>query len=205
MPFETSLSPFVNHNRYYSAVSPELKDYSSVDANHPLSSDDVCEDSKTLQDADDNSNTEEDAKLTDDHRKFLILSRNFYPDDNCQNQISVTSSYQPYNTAKLYNPYPTRIQDLPVNPYSSGAEDGPGSGKNPEFGAPEFGTCSEDKLKNDCDDQEHKMFTQDEETSDPYLQKPIYPWMVDSRHNTKSRQPQMYEGNKDHLNHFLGK
>nr|CAA06645.1 hox3 [Cupiennius salei] len=206
MPFETSLSPYVNHNRYFSAVSPALvsKDYASVDANHPLSTDDVCDDSKTVLDPDDNSNTEDDVKLPEEQQKFLILSRNFYPEESCPNPIPVTSSYTAYNPSKLYNPYPTRIQELSVSPFSSGTGECPRSGKSPEFGAPNFGTFAEDKPKNDCDDREHKMFNQDEETSDPYLQKPIYPWMVDSRHNTKSRQQQMYDRNKEHLNHFLG-
>lgn len=206
MPFETSLSPYVNHNRCYSAVSPALvpKDYASVDANHPLSSDDVSKVSKNILDADDNSNTEDEVKLSEDQQKFLILSRNFYPEENYPDQLPVASSYPGYNPAKLYNPYQGRIQELPVSPYSSGTGDFPRPGKSPDFGTSDFGNYSEDKPKNDCDEQENKMFTQDEESSDPYLQKPIYSWMVDSRHNTKSRQQHMYDGNKEHLSTFLG-
>lgn len=205
MPFETSLSPYANHNRYYS-VSPALitKDYTSVDTNHPLSSDDICENSKNLLDADEDSN--EDAKLSEDQQKFLILQRNFYPEENCSNQVPITSSYQTYSPGKLFNSYPVRIQEQTVSSFSSGTGDCPLSGKSPEFGSLEFENFSEDKPKNDCDEQERKMFTQDEDVSDPYLQKPIYPWMVDSRHNTKTRQQQiMQDGNKEHLNPFLGK
>lgn len=205
MPFETSLSPYANHNRCYSAVSPALvpKDYTSVEVNHPLSSDDVCEDSKNILNADENSNVEEDVKLSEEQQKFLIASRNYYQEENCPNPIPVALSYPAFNPAKLYNPYPGRIHDLSVSPFSTGTKDCLQSGKNHEFGGTDFESYSEDKPKNDCDDQEQKMFTQDEDTNESYLQKPIYPWMVDSRHNTKSRQP-MYDGNKEHLNHFLG-
>lgn len=207
MPFETSLSPYANHNRYYSAVSPALvsKDYASVDVTHPLSSDDICEDSKIILEADENSNPDKDVKEFDDQQKFLILSRSFYQEGNCSDQIPITSSYPTYSSPKLFNSYSTRTQELSVSPFSTGNEDCPRSGKSPQFGSSDFGSFSEDKPKNDCDEQEYKMFAQDEDTSDPYLQKPIYPWMVDSRHNTKSRQQQMmYEGNKEHINPFLG-
>ncbi|KAF8785619.1 Homeobox protein Hox-A3 like protein [Argiope bruennichi] len=205
MPFETTLSPYVNKNSCYTSISPALvsKDYNgggAVEINHPQNREDVGENSQNALEVDDN---EDESKLEDEQDKLLILSRNFYPEANCPVQIPTSL---PLNTGKLFNPYQGRVQSLSMSPFSSHCEEeSPRSGKSPSFESSHYVDYRDEKLKDPiCEDQEQKLFIPVEESNDVFTNKPIYPWMVDSRHNTKNRQQQVYDAEKEQFTQFMG-
>ncbi|CAL1261381.1 unnamed protein product [Larinioides sclopetarius] len=205
MPFETTLSPYVNKNSCYTSISPALvsKDYNgggAVEINHPQNREDMGENSQNTLDLDDK---EDESKLEDEQDKLLILSQNFYPEANCPVQIPTSL---PLNTGKIFNPYQGRVQSLSMSPFSSHCEDeSPRSGKSPSFESSHYVDYRDEKLKDPiCEDQEQKLFIPAEESSDVFTNKPIYPWMVDSRHNTKNRQQHVYDAEKEQFNQFMG-
>ncbi|XP_035228604.1 homeotic protein proboscipedia-like [Stegodyphus dumicola] len=208
MPFETSLSSFVNNSCYTSASLTLLsKDYNGggpEEINHPRNEGNLSEDSKNLLSADDNSNNVVDEKLSEDQKKYLLLPQNFYQQGNCPNSAPV-ASYSSLSSGKLYNPYQGRIPSQSMSPFSSQiAEECSRSAKSPAFESSNYRDYREDKPKNaEREEQEQKMFAPGEESSDGFEHKPIYPWMVDSRHNTRNRQ-HIYEGEKEQFNQFMG-
>ncbi|GFV28243.1 uncharacterized protein TNCV_679311 [Trichonephila clavipes] len=209
MPFETTLSSYVNKNSCYNSISSALvsKDYNggeAVEINLPQTKEEVGEDSQNALDVDDKSNNEIKSKLETEQEKFLLLSRNFYQEGNCPTSLPASLAYSTFNTGKLFNPYQGRIQSLSMSPFSSHCEEeSPRSGKSPSYESSNYVDYRDDKLKDMAsEDQEPKLFIPTEDSNDVFVNKPIYPWMV---HNTKNRQQQVYVGVKEQFNQFLGK
>ncbi|GIY52674.1 homeobox protein HOX3 [Caerostris darwini] len=210
MPFETTLSPYVNKNSCCISISPALvsEDYNEGDImkyNHPQTTDQVGEDSQNALDIDVNIKNDNETKLEDED-KFLILPRNFYQEGNCPTSVPVSVPYSSFNSGKLFTPYQGRIQsNLSMLPFSSHCEEeSPRSGKSPSFEPSHYVDYNDDKLKDaSCEEQDQKIFLPAEESNDAFVNKPIYPWMVDARHNTKNRQQQIFDGDKGHFNQYM--
>lgn len=184
MPFESTLSSYVSDSPCYPSNSPGLvvasKDFNgALDIGHPREQDD---------DQDDNSNDRTDQD------KFLVLSRNFY-----QEVPGSVPAYGGFNAGKVFNPYQGRLSFS-----SSGThfeEESSRSAKSPPFESPYLDYAEKLKDAVACEEQEQKLFMAEEE-SEVFVHKSIYPWMV---HNTKNRQQQVQEGDKEQFNQYLGK
>lgn len=182
MPFESTLSSYVSDSPCYPSNSPGLvvaKDFNgALDIGHPREDDD--------QDDASNDRTDQD--------KFLILSRNFY-----QEVPGSVPAYGGFNAGKVFNPYQGRLSFS-----SSGThfeEESPRTPKSPPFESPYMDYAEKLKDAVACEEQEQKLFMAEEE-SEVFVHKSIYPWMV---HNTKNRQQQVQEGDKEQFNQYLGK
>lgn len=195
MPFESTLSSYVSDSGCYTSNSPGLvgKDF----PNGPLEVAHAEEDSENPLDVDDTSNDE--ARIDQD--KFLLLSsRNFYQD--VPTSIPPTSvPFGTFNSGKVFNPYQGRLS------LSNFEEENSRPAKSPTAFEPSNFVDYAEKLKDavGCEEQDQKLFMTEEDGGDVFVNKPIYPWMVDSRHNTKNRQPQAYDGDKEQFNQYLGK
>nr|BBD75283.1 hox3-B protein [Parasteatoda tepidariorum] len=207
MPFKTSLSPYINNNSCYATASPDLvaKGFDgggSGDQNDHPHDEDSSGNSQVILDIEDTSNHDEGSQLDEEQQKLLLLSRSL-----CQEQNSPPVAPSTYTSAftsiKLFNPFQGRLQNLsPFSPQLE-EEETPRDDKSPSFDNVEYLNYREDKSRN-VSSEDQKLFPSREDAEDMFVNKPIYPWMVDSRHNTKNRQSQVYESSKDQFSQYLG-